>query len=76
MIGKKIKPILNVIMHPESDYSAYLKVLSDVKAGIRMTKRMIAEEKFGERLEKLSSYQYKELNHICGIKIMEAEITL
>lgn len=76
MIKQEIKPILNVKMHPESNYDSYLRVLSDVKSGIRMTKKDVAEERFGEQLEKLSGRQYKELNAICGIKIMEAEITL
>ena len=76
MIDLRIKPILNVKMHPQANYHSYLHVLSDIKAGIRITKGDIAEKRFGKSIEKLSSRQYKDLNAVCGIRIMEAEITI
>lgn len=76
MIKKGVKPIINVKMHPKSDYQTYLTMLSWIKKGIRDTKLTMAKVMFPADFEKLSREQLSQITKKCGIKIMEQEMVL
>lgn len=74
MIASRTKPIINVKMHPLSNYQSYLRMLSDVKKAIKMTKEEMSKTHFDSDLSKLTKEQYAQLNQLCGIRIMETEV--
>lgn len=73
MVSQQLKPIINIKMHPESEYQTYLEMLSHIKQAIKQTKVEKAIQLFDTPLEKLNRRQLTRLNQVCGIKIMEAE---
>lgn len=74
MIGQNIKPIINVKMHPDSNYESYLTMLSHIKKAINTTKEDLSKSLFNTTLDQISREQYLQLNKKCGIRIMEAEV--
>lgn len=76
LIDKKIKPIINVKMHPDSNYQTYLELLSAVKLAIRDTKIDEAKKLFGKHFDKLEKEEYQLLTKHCGIRISEAQVSM
>lgn len=76
MISKKIKPTINLQMHPQSNYESYLSLLSSIKSAIRVTKENQSKKIYQRKLEELSRDEYVQLSKTCGIKITEREILL
>ena len=74
LIHKNIKPIINIKMHPDSDYQSYLELLSSVRLAIRDTKVHEAQTLFGKHFDQLEREEHQALKKHCGIRIMEVEV--
>lgn len=73
LVSQDIKPIINIKMHPSSEYDAYLIILSQIKKAIRLTKEDESKRRYGLALDQLSRDTYLELSKQCGIRITEIQ---
>ena len=67
------KPIINLKIHQESSYDAYMNLISAVKSSIKYIKTDLSKSIFDKSNDKLTALELSQISRMVNIKISESE---
>ncbi len=76
IIKLKMKPVIQVKIHPDTNYQAYIELLASINAAKNNLRSSLANQIFSQSYVALSRVQQDEIESILNIRVSEKEIVL